>query len=96
MPSEEWLAGGSLPGYIQGNQDLKNETSNDYTIGVIYTPEFIEGLDLTLDYWSFEIDDAIEYYGRDNVKLCYESTSLDNLFCNNVERDSQTGEITNF
>ncbi|OUS70160.1 TonB-dependent receptor [Pseudoalteromonas sp. A601] len=96
MPSEEWLAGGSLPGYIQGNQDLKNETSNDYTIGVIYTPEFIEGLDLTLDYWSFEIDDAIEYYGRDNVKLCYESTSLDNLFCNNVERDPQTGEITNF
>jgi len=96
MPSDEWLAGGSLPGYIQGNQDLKNETSNDYTIGVIYTPEFIEGLDLTLDYWSFEIDDAIEYYGRDNVKLCYESTSLDNLFCNNVERDSKTGEITNF
>ncbi|TGE76897.1 TonB-dependent receptor [Pseudoalteromonas sp. KS88] len=96
MPSEEWLAGGSLPGYIQGNQNLKNETSNDYTIGVIYTPEFIEGLDLTLDYWSFEIDDAIEYYGRDNVKLCYESTSLDNLFCNNVERDSKTGEITNF
>lgn len=96
MPSDEWLAGGSLPGYIQGNQDLKNETSNDYTIGLIYTPEFIEGLDLTLDYWSFEIDDAIEYYGRDNVKLCYESTSLDNLFCNNVERDSKTGEITNF
>lgn len=96
MPSKEWLAGGSLPGYIQGNQNLKNETSNDYTIGVIYTPEFIEGLDLTLDYWSFEIDDAIEYYGRDNVKLCYESTSLDNLFCNNVERDSKTGEITNF
>ncbi|KPH95482.1 TonB-dependent receptor [Pseudoalteromonas porphyrae] len=95
-PSDAWLAAGSLPGYIQGNQDLTNETSNDYTIGVIYTPEFIEGLDLALDYWSFEVDDAIQYYGRENVALCYESSSLDNLFCGNVERNVETGEIENF
>ena len=95
-PSDAWLAAGSLPGYIQGNQDLTNETSNDYTIGVIYTPEFIEGLDLALDYWSFEVDDAIQYYGRKNVALCYESSSLDNLFCGNVERNVETGEIENF
>lgn len=96
MPSKEWLAGGSLPGYIQGNQNLKNETSNDYTLGLIYTPEFVEGLDLTLDYWSFEVEGAIEYFGRNSVELCYESSSLDNPFCSNVVRNEQTGEIEHF
>ncbi len=96
MPTAQWLAGGSLPGYIQGNQGLKNETSNDYTIGLIYTPEFIEGLDLTLDYWSFEIDGAIKYFGRDSIELCYESASLDNPYCGNFVRDENTGDIINY
>lgn len=96
MPSDEWLSGGSLPGYIQGNQNLENETSNDYTIGLIYTPEFVEGLDITLDYWSFEVEGAIEYFGRNSVELCYESSSLDNPFCSNVVRNKETGEIENF
>lgn len=96
MPSQDWLAGGSLPGYIQGNQKLTNEISNDYTVGVIYTPEFIEGLDLTFDYWSFEVEGAIEYFGRNSVELCYESSSLDNPFCGNVVRNEDTGEIENF
>ncbi|TMP54047.1 TonB-dependent receptor [Pseudoalteromonas sp. S1612] len=96
MPSDEWLSGGSLPGYVQGNQTLENETSNDYTIGLIYTPEFVEGLDITLDYWSFEVEGAIEYFGRNSVELCYESSSLDNPFCSNVVRNKETGEIENF
>ncbi|MDW7547399.1 TonB-dependent receptor [Pseudoalteromonas sp. McH1-7] len=96
MPSDEWLSGGSLPGYIQGNTDLDNEVSNDYTVGVIYTPEFVDGLDLTVDYWSFEIDGAIEYFGRNSVKLCYEASSLDNPFCGNFVRNKETGEIENY
>ncbi|MEJ6475682.1 TonB-dependent receptor domain-containing protein [Pseudoalteromonas piscicida] len=96
MPSDKWLSGGSLEGYVQGNVDLQNEVSNDYTVGVIYTPEFIEGLDLTVDYWSFEIDGAIEYFGRDSVKLCYEASSLDNPFCSNVVRNKDTGEIVHY
>ena len=96
MPTDEWIGGGSLPGYIQGNQNLENEVSNDYTVGVIYTPSFVDGLDFTLDYWSFEVDGAIEYFGRNSVALCYESSSLDNPFCGNFERDEKTGDITHF
>ncbi len=96
MPTADWQAAGSLPGFVQGNQALKNETSNDYTIGLIYTPEFIEGLDLTLDYWSFEIEGAIQYFGRDSVELCYESSSLDNPFCSNFVRNKETGDIINY
>ena len=96
MPSNEWQTSGSLPGFIRGNDLLVNEVSNDHTIGVIYTPEFIDGLDFTLDYWSFEIDDAIEYFGRDAVKHCYESDSLNNLFCENVVRNEQSREIDYF
>ncbi|TMP40269.1 TonB-dependent receptor [Pseudoalteromonas citrea] len=96
MPTDEWLAGGSLPGYIRGNESLENEVSNDHTIGVIYTPSFVDGLDFTLDYWSFEIDGAIEYFGRDAVQYCYESNSLDNPFCGNVVRNEQTRNVDYF
>ncbi|NKC19717.1 TonB-dependent receptor [Pseudoalteromonas sp. S4498] len=96
MPSSEWLAGGSLEGSIVGNTELKNEVSNDLTVGLIYTPEFIEGLDFTVDYWSFEIDGAIQYFDRKNtVENCYESESLDNLFCKNVIR-GENGDIEHF
>ncbi|MBQ4851628.1 TonB-dependent receptor domain-containing protein [Pseudoalteromonas sp. MMG012] len=96
MPTDEWLAGGSLPGYIRGNEHLNNEVSSDHTIGVIYTPSFVEGLDFTLDYWAFEIDGAIEYFDRDTVQYCYESSSLDNPFCANVVRNEQTRDIEYF
>lgn len=95
-PSADWYQG-NRPGTNSGNADLKAETSNDYTIGAVYTPNYIEGLSFTVDYWSFEISDAIEYIEVGTaVRYCYDSESLDNVYCDRFTRDAATGNIVDY
>ncbi len=44
---------------VGSNPNLTPEESDSYTIGVVYEPEAIEGLFLTLDYYDIEIDNVI-------------------------------------
>ncbi|TKB54196.1 TonB-dependent receptor [Ferrimonas aestuarii] len=95
-PTDDWYQG-SRPGSISGNPDLDAETSRDYTIGFVYTPSFIEDFSVTMDYWSFEITDAINYISVNTaVRYCYDSESLDNIYCGLFTRDSVTGNIIDF
>ena len=42
-----------------GNPDLSPEESDTYAYGVIWTPRFVEGLSLSLDYYSIRVRKAI-------------------------------------
>jgi len=95
-PSQNWLNAGSLKGFVQGNEKLTNEVSNDYTIGFVYSPTAIEGFDFSVDYWNFTIEDALVEFGIGSIGLCYESGNADSPFCANVNRNSKTHEIDNF
>ncbi|TCI01553.1 TonB-dependent receptor [Corallincola luteus] len=46
-----------------GYSELEPETADIYTIGLVYEPEFVEGLAITLDYWNIELDNAISQIG---------------------------------
>ncbi|SIR20373.1 TonB-dependent Receptor Plug Domain [Shewanella morhuae] len=39
--------------------DLQPEESESYTAGLVYSPNYIEGMSVTLDYWRFKVDNAI-------------------------------------
>ncbi|MGW7678839.1 TonB-dependent receptor plug domain-containing protein [Shewanella sp. S23-S33] len=39
--------------------DLKPEESESYTAGLVYSPSYVEGMSVTLDYWRFKVSDAI-------------------------------------
>lgn len=46
--------------YLQGgNPDLSPEKSDTYTYGVVLTPDFVEGLTLTVDYYDIKIKQGI-------------------------------------
>jgi outer membrane receptor protein involved in Fe transport len=46
--------------YLQGGSpDLAPEKSDTYTYGVVLTPDFVEGLTLTVDYYDIKIEDGI-------------------------------------
>lgn len=52
---------GQYNGIFGGNPNLEPEKSDSITVGAVLTPdEYIPGLSLTIDYWSFEIEDAID------------------------------------
>lgn len=87
----------SIEGKNGGNPELKPEDSRSYTYGLVYQPEFVPGLSLTLDYWSIDIKDAIDNVSASDIlKKCVDSTTgIDNQFCSLVTRDSASSEITN-
>ncbi|PKH00009.1 TonB-dependent receptor domain-containing protein [Paraglaciecola sp. MB-3u-78] len=46
-------------GLISGNPDLEPETNDSYSIGLIYTPDYVEGLQIAVDYYNLEIEDFL-------------------------------------
>ncbi|MDH4049249.1 MAG: TonB-dependent receptor [Gammaproteobacteria bacterium] len=85
-----------------GNPNLAPETSDNWTAGLVYSPEWADGanwtdgLTVSLDFYNLQIDDAIQ--GRppgDVVTACV--NTLNPLFCDLVPRSSsgQLGLINN-
>ncbi|WP_166422970.1 TonB-dependent receptor [Paraglaciecola sp. 20A4] len=57
-----------------GNINLEPETGNTLTVGLAWSPEFIDGFSLTLDYWTVELDDVISTISSGQVlDLCIKS-----------------------
>ena len=57
-----------------GNGDLTEETARTITAGIVITPRFAPGLQVSADYYSITIDDAIsEIDASDILELCYSS-----------------------
>lgn len=62
-----------VPGIARGNPDLDPEEASTYTVGVVWTPSFIEGLTASVDYYDIELEGAIGVLGQQTiVNLCHE------------------------
>lgn len=69
----------------RGNKDLKPEEATTYTLGLVWLP--MERLNVALDYWNIEIDDAITSFDASDVlSNCVDGASLDPTFCSAVNR----------
>ncbi len=65
-----------------GNPDLEPETSESHTFGVVWTPTFLAGLSVTLDWYDITIDDAVGTAGTGNViTRCYNSPGFTDPLC---------------
>lgn len=61
-----------------GNPDLQEETADTFTIGAVISPPFLEGLNLTIDYYEIEITDAINQLSAQQVvNNCFRADNLD-------------------
>ncbi|URQ64912.1 Plug domain-containing protein [SAR86 cluster bacterium] len=68
-----------------GTTDLKSETADNTTLGIVIEP--LDGLSLTYDTWEIESDGTVGLFGEDNSMLLdlvlrLQSNDLNN--CNNV------------
>ncbi|MEO3878350.1 TonB-dependent receptor plug domain-containing protein [Rheinheimera fenheensis] len=93
-------------GYRQGNAqirqtlvsspDLSPETSTSNTIGFVYNPSWLDGLEMTVDYYSIEVEDSIGRYGP--ARLLAEAAAGDAFAQQFVDRDSggNVTDIRNF
>ena len=69
-----------------GNTTLIPETSDSITVGVVFTPDFIEGLSVSIDYWSIEVDDAIASGIGEEFTINQCGLTGDPTFCNLITR----------
>ncbi|PKG85918.1 TonB-dependent receptor [Colwellia sp. 75C3] len=76
---------------VGGNPDLQPEEGDTFTVGLAYSPEFIDGLGMTLDYWSIELEKVHDSIGAsDSLQGCYLGGVAG--LCENIERTN--GELS--
>lgn len=67
---------------LSGNVDLKPETSDSFTLGVVYQPEFMDNLNVAIDYYDIEIENGI---GAPDISFiaeqCYTSENFSSASC---------------
>jgi iron complex outermembrane receptor protein len=74
-----------VTGLITGNPNLKPETGEVMTAGIVYDPNFVEGLSFTVDYWTYKIEDLITQLDPNFAsQQCV--NSADPAFCGLIHR----------
>lgn len=75
-----------------GNPELDPETSNTYTYGLVYQPQWLRGFSASVDYWNVDIDGAIGLLGFQRiVDDCYAGAAD---VCTLVTRDPTTQRLS--
>lgn len=76
----------------EGNPELRPETSDMLTFGIALQPRHMPGLNLSVDYWDIDIEDAITQLGYSRVlALCVDLPSIDNPYCGMSVRQAPLG-----
>lgn len=76
-----------------GNPTLTEERGKSLTLGAVFEPRFIPGLNFTIDYYDIEVKNRIEVLGAQVIiNNCFDSAQgLSSPFCATVNRDPATG-----
>ncbi|SEA60592.1 TonB-dependent receptor [Alkalimonas amylolytica] len=81
----------NVPITVGGNILLEPETSENISLGLVYTPSQLDGFSLTLDWYNIQIDNTISTFGTQNLlDLC----ATTNRNCGVIQR-ATSGEIIN-
>ncbi|WP_066959520.1 TonB-dependent siderophore receptor [Microbulbifer sp. Q7] len=72
----------------EGNDQLKEEEATTFTAGLVFTPTFVEGLNVSVDYFDIDMMDMIVRFGAGtNLAMCVDSETINNDFCAQVVRE---------
>jgi outer membrane receptor protein involved in Fe transport len=78
--------------YSGGNNTLKPETSDSYTLGVVLQPHWVPGLSLTVDWFDIGVKNSIASLSAQSViDSCYNQASINNQFCAQFKRNAGPG-----
>lgn len=86
----------SAGGLAAGNPNLDAETGETTTIGFVYSPSQVPGLNFTVDYYDITVEDAISSFtAQTTVNQCVRQSSFpNNAFCDLITRDATSGLVT--
>ena len=103
-PGYQQIAQGGVPAagpnsqsnepFLSGsNPNLQPEQSENMTVGMVFSPSQVEGLNVSLDWWKVRVDDAI---AADSPTAILNDCYVRNVAssCARFTRDPATGEVT--
>lgn len=92
---EAFQFNGGISGPNAGNNTLQEETADTYTAGIVFTPSFLPGFNLIVDYYNITVNDAIGSVSTQlTADLCYGDVGFPNSrFCDVITRDATTGRV---
>lgn len=81
-----------------GNPSLGPERAKTTTLGLVWDPDFVDNLSVTLDYWKIKIDGAVSSPTASQVINGCFNPSLNanfsyNAFCQLIQRDASNGTL---
>jgi len=79
-----------LRSLVGGNPFLQPEEGENWTAGFVYTPSYVEGLSVVMDFWEIELTNVLSTLGAQTMlNRCYlDGANQDDAFCAFVERDA--------
>lgn len=82
-------AASGISGVSGGNPNLFEEKSDSWTVGAVFTPKFLPGFTLSVDWYSIKLENAINTIGAQTViNQCYDDPGgINNQFCSAVFRN---------
>jgi outer membrane receptor protein involved in Fe transport len=91
------IPGSGVAGVNAGNPNLLPETSDSFTLGAVFQPEFIAGFSFTVDYFNIKVKNVISgLTGQAIINRCYDDpTGIDNPFCAAVFRRTSPDPVLN-
>jgi outer membrane receptor protein involved in Fe transport len=86
-----------IAGVNQGNLGLQPEIGNSFTVSSIFTPRFVPGLTIKIDYYNIRVNNVISgLTGQAIINRCYDDPSgINNVFCAAVFRRTSANQVEN-
>jgi outer membrane receptor protein involved in Fe transport len=78
-------AGYSFSGFATGNPELEPEKSDQWNVGAVFSPTFLPGFNLAVDYFDIEVNSGISSFSAQQiVNLCFLG---EQVFCDAISTD---------
>jgi iron complex outermembrane receptor protein len=86
IPQPQFLSG-TTTFSSQGNPKLVPEVSRTYTVGAVWTPDFISGLTVSLDYFRIHMANAVgPIVPSTTIQTLCEASGGTSIYCANYQR----------
>lgn len=92
VPAGQSIIAGQIGNFLGGNPELEPEEADTYTVGVVWTPAVVPGLEMSVDYYDITIENVITQLSEQEiVNRCYSSGSASSESCERIRRSPLGG-----
>lgn len=89
--NQSQFGAGTIRGVTGGNPNLRAETAETVSAGIVLTPRWVEDLSFSIDWFKIDVDDAIA--ARNAQAILNACANRAGANCDLVQRDLSTGEV---